>query len=118
MPRRTGPTPRHRTDRPDTDLDLIRVQVQTLYRLDASGRLLGPNEPQSSPPPRFFLGRTAHGNAWYFGAEMPAALAERLGVLAAAEPVGDDWRLEPRCAAAVRALLAPTRREWRGPAYR
>jgi RimJ/RimL family protein N-acetyltransferase len=51
------------------------------------------------------------------GAAVPPALADRLGDLAAAEPVTDDWSDPPRCAAAVRELLAPVTREWRGPAY-
>lgn len=79
--------------------------------------MLGSNEPSSSPAPRFFLGRTAHGNAWWVGTGMPLSLEQRLAEIAADEPVTADWREEPRCAAAIRELLAPTAREWRGPAY-
>jgi RimJ/RimL family protein N-acetyltransferase len=48
---------------------------------------------------------------------VPLALVGRLDELAAAEPVVERWPDPPRCAAAVRALLAPVSREWRGPAY-
>jgi RimJ/RimL family protein N-acetyltransferase len=85
--------------------------------LDRHRRLVRVNERDGDRAPRFFLGRTARGNTWYYGAAVSEALAARLGDLAAAEPVTADWRDEPRCAAAVRALLAPTASEWRGPAY-
>jgi RimJ/RimL family protein N-acetyltransferase len=48
---------------------------------------------------------------------VPPELADRLGELASAEPVTAMWTEPPRCAAAVRHLLAPVGREWRGPAY-
>jgi RimJ/RimL family protein N-acetyltransferase len=96
---------------------VIRIQIETLYLLDRRGRLLRVNEPDGGPAPRFFLGRTADGNAWSVGARVDEACAAELARLAATEPVASDFSAEPRCAAAVRDLLAPIGREWRGPAY-
>lgn len=100
-----------------TDLDLITLQAATLYRLDPFNRLLTINEPGGKPAPRLFLGRTGAGNVWRLRHDLPAELADELAALLRAEPRADDLTREPTILPALRAVLSPVAREWRGPAY-
>ena len=105
----------------ETDLQLMRIQAETLYRYDADGRMRCVNEPGDPPAPRFFMGRTAQGNLWRFRHDMPAAIVEQLEVLCRAEPVSADLAPAPLRYDPIRALLqaqAPIEEEYRGPAYR
>ena len=43
-------------------MTLLEIQVSTLFRCDAFGRLMSLNEIASPVAPRFFLGRTQGGN--------------------------------------------------------
>jgi len=46
-----------------TDLELIGIQAETLFRLDAAGRMVATNEPGGARPgPVVFLGRTSEGD--------------------------------------------------------
>ena len=54
-----------------SDLELVRIQVQTLFTQDERGRLLAINEPGGEPAPRFFLGRTTQGNVQPFRYDLP-----------------------------------------------
>jgi hypothetical protein len=103
-----------------SDLQLLELQVEALFTHDPAGRIAAINEPGGSPAPRVFLGRTRVGNLWRVRHDLPAATARRLGSLAAAEPVSDDLRAEPRnMAAFLEALRADqgARSVWSGPAY-
>jgi hypothetical protein len=105
-----------------SDLDLMRLQAGTLYRLDAHGRIVAVTEPEPMPRPgpRVFLGRTRQGNVWHLRHDLPTELADQLAALLAAEPVAEAFGAEPGCLPAVRAALArhaPVEREYRGPAY-
>ncbi len=44
-----------------SDRELLEIQVETLFRLDAKGRLASVNEPLQRPVPRVFAGRTLAG---------------------------------------------------------
>ena len=105
-------------------LELMDIQINTLFRTNAAGRLLCVNEPgpaEACPPaPRFFLGRTREGNLWRFRADLPPELVRELDELCRNEPVVSDLRTPPRQTAAIRAVLtrtAPVRSEEQGPAY-
>lgn len=104
-----------------SDLQFLERQVDALFTHDPAGRIVAINEPGGGPAPRFFLGRTGKGNLWRVRHDLPEATAQRLGALAAAEPVHDDLHAEPcSMAAFLEALRAD--REIRsvefGPAYR
>jgi hypothetical protein len=45
------------------------LQLDVLFESDADGRLLRWRSPgsEAEAPPRFFLGRTLHGQLWRFG---------------------------------------------------
>ena len=106
----------------ETDLGRLGRQIETLFRLDAAGRLLSTNEAVPRPAPRFFLGRTREGNVARYRHDLPDGVVAALERVVWAEPVAADLSDEPPVTdAALRAVLAghaPIGAEWRGPAYR
>ncbi|MEN9937573.1 MAG: hypothetical protein RLZZ387_4152 [Chloroflexota bacterium] len=109
-----------------SDLDMMAIQVRTLYRLDGRARLLAVNEtgeprPDDPPAPRLFLGRTRQGNIWCFRHDLPDDVVVELDRLCRAEPVAEDLSAPPLGYAAMHAILEehePVDDEWRGPCYR
>src|SRR6266567_9646689 len=61
-----------------TDLALMELHVEALYRRTAEGRLLETREKDPVRAPRFFLGRTRQGNLWRFRDDVPASLMHDL----------------------------------------
>ena len=99
----------------------MRLHVEALFTRDAAGRLLAVNEPNGAPAPRFFLGRTADGNAWWFRHDVDSALALDLHTLCSAQPTGLAVEGDADSAAPFIACLSgkePIRRKWAGPAFR
>jgi hypothetical protein len=109
---------RHQTD--SQALQLLELQLEVLFRLDARGRMTQLNQAGTTPAPRVFLGRTSQGNLYRTRADLPPALAEELEAIAAEEPVVGDLRTPPlgcgRLRQALEAHDAVTF-EYRGPAY-
>jgi hypothetical protein len=108
-------------DTPD-HLALLDLQIAALFAHDARGRILHTNEP---PPhgraPRFFLGRTTHGNRWRFRDDLLLATVRELDALARAEPIASDLRQPLRNLEQLKAVLAlhaTTTGGDGGPAYR
>lgn len=104
-----------------SDLDMMAMQMQTLFRMDERGQLMAVNEPGAPLAPRFFLGRTRQGNLWRFRHDLPADLVAELDRLCRAEPLAADLSAPPVGYAAMRAVLeerAPITEEYRGPCYR
>lgn len=110
---------------PPSALDLIEIQVATLFVCDADGRLRYIGEPgyaeaELDPAPRLWMGRTHAGNRWRFRYDLPDDLVRDLDALCRAEPIAASFAEPPVNAAAIRAVLhahAPIGEEWRGPAY-
>ena len=105
----------------ETDLQLMHIQAETLYRYDTDGRLRSINEPGDPPAPRFFMGRTAQGSLWRFRYDMPATIVRQIEVLCSSEPAGAPIGHPSPHYNAIRAILqaqAPIEQEFRGPAYR
>lgn len=105
---------------PLTDLALMELHVEALYRHTPGGRLVETREEEPSRAPRFFLGRTRAGNLWRFREDLPGPLARGLDTLAAAEPVLPDLPREPACLASAQELLQEheeIQQTWLGPAY-
>lgn len=104
-----------------SDYDLIKIHAAALFAYDAVGRLRYVREPgDPHSPPRFFMGRTLHGNVWHLRHDLPAEVIGDLEQLCRSEPVTPDLRSPPRAAPAIRARLqahAPVTLEERGPAY-
>ncbi|MGH2604083.1 MAG: GNAT family N-acetyltransferase, partial [Dehalococcoidia bacterium] len=104
-----------------SDQQLLEIQTGALFTHDPTGRIRHVNEPGGDPAPRFFFGRTTVGYLWRLRHDVPANTAAKLEQLAAAEPVHDDLRAEPRHLDAMRSALRRDREiEWleSGPAYR
>src|SRR5216684_6491292 len=103
-----------------TDLALMELHVEALYRRTPEGRLLETREEKPVRAPRFFLGRTRSGNLWRFRDDLSASLVRRLDALAAAEPVLPDLPREPAYLSQFRELLhehEAIQHIWAGPAY-
>ncbi len=105
-------------------LELLAIQINTLFRTNAAGRLRYINEPvpdkECPPAPRFFFGRTTEGNLWRFHADLPPAIVNELDALCREEPIVSDFHVPPRQLDAIRAILARTglvQTEYQGPAY-
>ena len=98
--------------------DLMRLHVEALFTRDDAGRLLAVNEPGDVVAPRFFLGRTADGNAWWFRHDVDAVLANDLRALCESLPTGLE--VEAGSAAPFIACLSraePVRKTEAGPAF-
>jgi RimJ/RimL family protein N-acetyltransferase len=98
----------------------MRAHVDALYTHDDAGRMLRGNYPGGEDAPRFFLGRTAHGNEWRFRHDVTDAVRHELELLSAAEPVSGEVLLSPHGSAPYENILAqvePIRSIWSGPAY-
>lgn len=91
------------------------LQLETLFLLDASGRIRSTREPHPSPGPRFALIRDSTGLAWALRADVPDALAQEVGDLVREEPLAQDPRADPRHAERYAALLGG--RPDAGPAF-
>jgi GNAT acetyltransferase len=103
------------------DRDLMGIRADTLYTYDASGRMLRTNEPDGSPAPRVFLGRTMTGHVVRFGEGVPDGVARQLTEIIERQAAGGALPVPPAALAAVREALerhAPISREGGGPAYR
>jgi len=110
---------------PSSALQLIDIQVSTLFVCDADGRLWyirepGYEESELDPAPRFFMGRTLKGNIWRFRHDLPVALLCELEQLCRIESIAVNLADQSHNATAIRAALnahAPITIEERGPAY-
>lgn len=108
------------SSRPDLPFALFQRRIDTLYRHDDNGRLLGSNEWDSRPAPRMHLLRTRQGTILRCRADLPDAQVRRLRALADGEPT--DRALEPRPLRYedyldVLSDIAPAQRVWAGPVY-
>ncbi len=70
----------------DDDRELLAVEIDATYKLDAKGRFAG------TEATRFFLGQTKSGNIICFGYDPPNAIIQELESLASREPVVSDLR--------------------------
>jgi RimJ/RimL family protein N-acetyltransferase len=103
-----------------TDVALMELHVEALYRHTPEGRLLETREVDAVRAPRFFLGRTRRGNLWRFRDDLPASLVRGLDAVVAAEPVLPDLPREPVYLSQYRELLhehEEIQHTWVGPAY-
>jgi RimJ/RimL family protein N-acetyltransferase len=101
--------------------DLMQLHVEALFTRDAAGRLVAVNEPGGAAAPRFFLGRTADGNAWWFRHDVDAILVNDLAALCESQPTALEVEAVPGIADPFIISLAreqPVRRTWAGPAFR
>lgn len=106
-----------------THLDLLKIQVETLFVHDQNGRLTYINEPAESeiyPAPRFFLSYTESDFIYRFRHDLPSALCQKLEALIHSITFPTDSPHNPPCAKEIEKLLlshAPIEKVWTGPAF-
>ncbi|MGH7500226.1 MAG: GNAT family N-acetyltransferase [Longimicrobiales bacterium] len=104
-----------------SDLELIRIHVETLFTHDAGGRLACLNEPSAELAPRFYLGRTAMGGEWRFRHDLDDESMHALESECMNELRGDLFVDSPHGSTNYERVLArsaPIQKKWAGPAYR
>ena len=103
-----------------SDLDLIRLQVETLFIHDQHGRIRANNEPGHPPAPQLFLGMTKEGTIWRFRHDLPdhavRALEPLLESIPVISAVHSGWINAPGICAALQSYCAISM-IWNGPAY-
>jgi RimJ/RimL family protein N-acetyltransferase len=73
-----------------SDIELLDLKIEALYRLNADGRILGSNEPEAQPAPRLFVGHTRLGNRWRFGRHVSDELVAELERVLQPAPITAD----------------------------
>ena len=97
---------------------LIALHLESMYRLDGNGRIVGFRDGWERPAPRFALARSVAGNAWLLGSAVPGRTADRLAAVAEREPRVESRRpLADREYRRILAAEAKIERVWSGPAY-
>lgn len=106
-----------------TDIELMKIQVEALFTQDENGRLQRINEPTGDvePAPRFFFGYTNKGSICKFRHDLPGNVVAQLKEVAAAEPILVNPEKIPKTHRQFEDILqshAPIERVWVGLAYR
>ena len=106
-----------------TDIELMKIQVEALFTQDENGCLQCINEPTGDvePAPRFFFGYTNEGSICKFRHDLPDNVIAQLKEVAAAEPMLVNPEKIPKNHRQFEDILqshAPIERIWVGPAYR
>lgn len=97
--------------------ELLDLHFQSLYVVNDSGRMLRETVEQGRQPPRFHLMRGPGALGWHVRHDVPDAIADELGRLAAGEAPLDVGSPEPAHAAEYKVLLEPIERTGGGPVY-
>ena len=106
-----------------TDIELLKMQVEVLFTQDENECLQHINEPigPAEPAPRFFFGYTNKGSLCKFRQDLPDNVIEQLKEVAAAEPLPMNSQKIPKNHRQFEDILqshASIERVWVGPAYR
>lgn len=104
-----------------SDHELVRLQVQALFRHDAAGRIVSKNKPVHAPAPRLFIGRSLAGALWRYRDDVPDDLMATLEPLLTREPIVGRLDVLPTVQAEIVAALAhhhPITEVYAGPAWR
>jgi RimJ/RimL family protein N-acetyltransferase len=101
---------------------LMELHINTLFCVDAGGRLRCVNERGEPPAPLFYMGRTPDKNFWRFRYDLPDAIIDKLEDLCRSEPFTADLANPPQNYAAIKAVIrqyaaSQEQEEYRGPAY-
>jgi len=91
-----------------TDHELLRLQVQALFRHDAAGRITSTNEPEPAEAPRLFVGWSSGANLWRIRADVPADVVAQVDRLLERGPPLVDVGAVATVQLELVALLAAT----------
>jgi GNAT acetyltransferase len=92
------------------------LQLETMFVLDAAGRIVSTREPQGTSGPLFSLIRSSTNCAWALRTDVVAAVADELNSLARDEPPLSDLRDVPVHADRYKSLIKGQVHS--GPAFR
>jgi hypothetical protein len=98
----------------------MKAHLESLFVVDDAGDMVHANEPGDPPAPRFFLGRTADGPAWWFRhdvdeptrRELEAAIRADMSLVGA-----DPMPIQPAPYDAILARTQPVQRTSNGLAF-
>lgn len=103
------------------EIALLHHHADVLFRMDATQRLIGLNEPGDDPAPRLFLARGRTSSQIWFREDVSAATVEACGAMARRLPPWDGQEPTSSLYDPLRNVLAnegPIVAESKGPAYR
>ena len=100
------------------DLELLNLQIETLFVQNEAKRLLYVNEPERPEAPRFFLGRTSQGHLCRFRDDVPGAIIRQLEEVVAKEANGLGRPLDLEAYKDLLRQHGPIQSIESGPAYR
>ena len=101
-------------------MDLMRLHLEALFTRDEAGRLLRVNESGGGMAPRFFLGRTPEGSAWWFRNDMDGELVGELETLCRSESAPFSTEVVPGSAGPFVDRVSrrdAVQKVWAGPAF-
>lgn len=101
----------------DSLAKLLEIQIETLFRFNAQGRMAVQGRTADRTSPRLFLGRSSRGNRLLLRADIEPELASRLGSIAEREPVVGDLQRDRVTSTALEAALDPVSARFQGPAW-
>jgi hypothetical protein len=91
------------------------LHLETMFVLDAAGRIASTREPAATPGPLFSLVRSVAGCAWAVRIDVAQAIADELNRLAREEPPLSELRDAPVHAARYKSMIGG--RVQSGPAF-
>ena len=104
-----------------SDLELLAIEIDTLWRKDNRGRLLRSQNAQGWTAPHLVIGAATDGWTLAFGSEVPDAVVEELQAAFDAAPPAADLsqppRLFDRCEQVLADALGPMQRSDGGLSY-
>lgn len=93
-----------------SSMEMLKIQVSTLYTINEQQHLLSINEPGGGQAPALFIGMTSAGSLIYYHEQLPPDLMNELG---------KDCELPLDIQKLIRKVetFEPVNRVWMGPAY-
>ena len=88
-----------------SDLELLAIEIDTLWSRDDRGRLLKRQSAQDWPAPHLLVGVSTEGWTLAFGSEVPDAVVEELQAAFDAEPPTGDPAVPPASISRCKQLL-------------
>jgi hypothetical protein len=96
-----------------TDIELMNIQVEVLFKHNHLGRLTEINEPSKLQAPLFFLGRTKLGNIIRFNNELDHSMICKMNQYL----TESDSKVDLATITTILKKEAPINNFWMGPAY-
>ena len=104
------------TDR--DDLELLHIDVETLFVMSPAKRIERENDPDGSPAPRLFFAGCSRGNIVRVRADVDETIAQPLLDISASEPPWRDPWVPPSCIGKLLDVLSNAPPFATGPASR